>query len=69
MRHVLKQSGVAGLFLGVRSSILNVLLPFGEDYYLFLCAIHLLIGWTLTAVKQAKSFVLFRVLLITGVVL
>ncbi|CAM9709684.1 unnamed protein product [Ectocarpus fasciculatus] len=31
VRHVLKQSGFAGLFLGVRSSILNVLLPFGES--------------------------------------
>ncbi|CAN0066632.1 unnamed protein product [Pylaiella littoralis] len=34
VRHVLKQSGVTGLFLGVRSSILNVLLPFGNWYLL-----------------------------------
>ncbi|CBJ30792.1 conserved unknown protein [Ectocarpus siliculosus] len=34
VRHVLKQSGFAGLFLGVRSSILNVLLPFGNWYLL-----------------------------------
>lgn len=31
IRHVLKNRGVAGLFLGVRSSIFNVLLPFGES--------------------------------------
>lgn len=30
VRHVLKHRGVTGLFLGVRSSIFNVLLPFGE---------------------------------------
>eukprot|EP00903_Cladosiphon_okamuranus_P015732 g14520.t1 len=34
VRHVLRQSGVVGLFLGVRSSILNVLLPFGNWYLL-----------------------------------
>lgn len=30
IRHVLKHRGMAGLFVGVRSSILNVILPFGE---------------------------------------
>eukprot|EP00904_Undaria_pinnatifida_P002364 jgi/Undpi1/12128/HiC_scaffold_5.g01804.m1 len=34
VRHVLKHRGVTGLFLGVRSSIFNVLLPFGNWYLL-----------------------------------
>lgn len=34
VRHVLKHRGLVGLFVGVRSSILNVILPFGNWYLL-----------------------------------